>query len=262
VPEAPALRLLCPGNCSGHGTCRAGQCYCAGGWAGVQCGQLAEGSCPHNCSGHGSCNHRTMQCACEHYFVGAACDTAVPGCPNFCSHAGHCVDGSCRCEPGRVGADCAQLQLALATCPDDCGTSERGTCVAGMCHCIPPATGPSCAESTDPKKCPNDCSAHGACDTVTGRCTCVADHTGDMCELLVAQVRSTFLLVTGLVVAAILCLVVCGIAAWGRIVRGLSWTDMRKGNWEPPEEEGWRTGGTATNMLPTARFESWQGNER
>ena len=54
----------------------------------------------------------------------------------------------------------------------------------------------------------------------------------------------------------------CGIAAWGRIVRGLSWTDMRKGNWELPEEEGWRTGGTATNMLPTARFESWQGNER
>ena len=66
----------------------------------------------------------------------------------------------------------------------------------------------------------------------------------------------------GLAVAAILCLVVCGIAAWGRIVRGLSWTDMRKGNWELPEEEGWRTGGTATNMLPTARFESWQGNER
>lgn len=75
-----------------------------------------------------------------------------------------------------------------------------------------------------------------------------------------AQVRSTFLLVAGLAVAAILCLVVCGIAAWGRIVRGLSFTDMRKGNWELPEEEGWRTGGTATNMLPTARFESWQGN--
>ena len=68
--------------------------------------------------------------------------------------------------------------------------------------------------------------------------------------------------VAGLTVAVILCLVVCGIAAWGRIVRGLSWTDMRKGNWELPEEEGWRTGGTATNMLPTARFESWQGNER
>ena len=77
-----------------------------------------------------------------------------------------------------------------------------------------------------------------------------------------AQVRSTFLLVAGLSVAAILCFAVCGIAAWGRFVRGLSWTDMRKGHWEPPEEEGWRTGATASNMLPTARFESWQGNVR
>lgn len=77
-----------------------------------------------------------------------------------------------------------------------------------------------------------------------------------------AQVRSTFLLVAGLSVAAILCLAVCGIAAWGRIVRGLSWTDMRKGHWEPPEEEGWRAGGGASNMLPTARFESWQGTGR
>ena len=77
-----------------------------------------------------------------------------------------------------------------------------------------------------------------------------------------AQVRSTFLLVAGLSVAAILCLAVCGIAAWGRFVRGLSWTDMRKGHWEPPEEEGWRSGATARNMLPTARFESWQRNER
>ena len=159
----------------------------------MQCGELAVGDCPHNCSGHGSCNHRTMQCVCEPYFVGAACDAAVPGCPNFCSHAGHCVDGSCHCEPGRVGADCAQLQLASATCPDDCGASERGTCVAGVCHCIPPATGPSCAESTDPKKCPNDCSAHGACDTATGLCTCGPDHTGEMCELLVAQVVLTLL---------------------------------------------------------------------
>ena len=191
VSEAP--RLLCPGNCSGHGTCHGGQCYCAAGWAGVQCGELAVGDCPHNCSGHGSCNHRTMQCVCEPYFVGAACDAAVPGCPNFCSHAGHCVDGSCHCEPGRVGADCAQLQLASATCPDDCGASERGTCVAGVCHCIPPATGPSCAESTDPKKCPNDCSAHGTCDTATGLCTCGPDHTGEMCELLVAQVVLTLL---------------------------------------------------------------------
>ena len=71
-----------------------------------------------------------------------------------------------------------------------------------------------------------------------------------------------FLLVAGLSVAAILCLAVCGIAAWGRFVRGLSWTDMRKGHWEPPEEEGWRTGGAASNMLPTARFESWQGTGR
>ena len=140
VSEAPELRLTgCPANCSGHGTCAGGQCYCAGGWAGVQCQQLAVAGCPLNCSGHGSCNHRTMLCVCAEYFAGVACEAAVPSCPNFCSHAGHCVDGACRCEPGRVGSDCAQLQLASAACPDDCGTSERGTCVAGACHCIAPA---------------------------------------------------------------------------------------------------------------------------
>lgn len=263
VSEAPGLRLTgCPANCSGHGTCAGGQCYCAGGWAGVQCQQLAVAGCPLNCSGHGSCNHRTMLCVCAEYFAGVACEAAVPSCPNFCSHAGHCVDGACRCEPGRVGSDCAQLQLASAACPDDCGTSERGTCVAGACHCIAPATGASCAESTDPKTCPGACSAHGACDTATGQCTCDADWTGGMCELLVAQVRSTFLLVAGVAVMATLCLAACGLLAWGRVVRGLTWADMRKGQWEPPEEEGWRPGGAATNMLPTARFEAWQGNER
>ena len=255
VQEA-AHELGCHSNCSGHGSCRGGQCYCLKGWAGVHCAELslATSGCLHNCSGHGSCDHRRETCVCDAYHEGPACESAVVGCPNFCQHAGHCVDGTCRCEAGRHGPDCAQLTLASAPCVDECGGGERGTCVAGACLCIPPYRGPSCAESSLPKRCEADCSGHGECDTATGQCRCDAEHVGRACELSAAQQHRLYVIIGAVCFLGVLCAALAGVLAWARFVRGLSWTDMRKGRWEPPAEEGWRMG-AATNMMPTARFE-------
>lgn len=250
----------CVSNCSGHGACHGGTCYCRQGWAGPHCAALALG-CPHNCSGHGSCRRGT--CTCDGFHEGPACETAIAGCLGFCSHAGHCVGGACRCEPGRTGPDCAQSALASAPCPSECGGGGRGTCVAGTCHCIPPFTGAACLESTAAKSCPSrgggDCSGHGACDTVTGACSCDAEHEGEACELNSAEQRTLRLIVAAVAITTVLCLAAGGLLAYGRFVRGLSLTDMRKGRWEPPEDEGWRPG-AATNMLPTARFEVFQAH--
>ena len=59
---------------------------------------------------------------------------------------------------------------------------------------------------------------------------------------------------------ALLCLAAAGVVAYGRLVRGLSWADLRHGRWTPPEDEGWKPG-TARNALPGARFERYEGGK-
>lgn len=253
-----ATSLPCAGNCSGHGHCAGGRCYCSAGWAGDSCATLSPltSGCAHNCSGHGSC--RRARCACDEFYTGDACDVPVAGCANFCSGHGRCVGGACLCDADRTGRDCALLSFRLsAACGDDCGGSVHGVCVAGSCTCFAPWAGPTCAVSLAAKPCPSNCSSRGACDPSTGRCSCAADYGGDACEFVVAERRRTILFVAGSVVTALLCLALGGVVAWGRLVVGLSFASMRHGRWTPPEDEGWKVG-TATNGIPGARFERYQ----
>jgi len=57
-----------PIECSGHGSCDAGKCSCAGGWAGPMC----NNSCT-DCNGHGSCSPADGRCKCSPGWAGMHC---------------------------------------------------------------------------------------------------------------------------------------------------------------------------------------------
>ena len=73
--RAQLLLELCPGNCSGHGTCLHGNCYCERGFLGVACAEVDKGA-------------------------------IAPGCPLDCRGHGMCVSGVCMCAPGFAGTTC------------------------------------------------------------------------------------------------------------------------------------------------------------
>jgi len=189
---------VCPGDCSGHGECKAGVCSCDYLWTGDACDQRA---CPNNCSQHGSCVRNVCECdegwesfdchmascpagcaghgdcvggKCQCYpgWSGPACTS--PGCEGDCGH-GLCIGGSCVCQAAWTGANCDEFK---ASCTDEqCGW-PKGHCGAdGACVCEVGFFGPSCADVA----CLHNCSGHGLC-TASG-CECEPGWTGLDCSM-------------------------------------------------------------------------------
>jgi syndecan 4 len=166
--------LACTGGgestqgCNGKGECVEGVCACNDGWGGQDC---AERACPKDCSGRGICSKG--ECTCMTGWSGPACD--VPGCPGHCSGNGYC-DGStahavCKCYPGWEGLDCA-----TSTCSKGC--SGHGSCDANStCRCDEGWAGFDCSLS----ECPEGCSGIGIC--LGGACMCPGNTFGAACEL-------------------------------------------------------------------------------
>jgi hypothetical protein len=64
----------CLDDCSQHGACAGGTCFCDPGWAGPSC--AAPAGCPASCSGHGACVHGT--CFCDDEYSGHDCSVPPP----------------------------------------------------------------------------------------------------------------------------------------------------------------------------------------
>ena len=94
-----------------HEVTMPGRCACdaAAGWEGPYCGQKTcpSKAPPAQCSGHGTC--LTGACYCQDGYTGEACDVKI--CPDLgsgtpCNERGMCVDGQCRCLKGYAGTAC------------------------------------------------------------------------------------------------------------------------------------------------------------
>eukprot|EP00933_Yihiella_yeosuensis_P007968 TRINITY_DN113204_c0_g1_i1.p1 TRINITY_DN113204_c0_g1~~TRINITY_DN113204_c0_g1_i1.p1 ORF type:complete len:785 (-),score=161.32 TRINITY_DN113204_c0_g1_i1:83-2437(-) len=150
----------CPGSltngaqCSGHGICQSGECFCVSGF-GLVAGKsganmCADSVCMADCGQNGRC--QGGQCVCKGGFGGATC--REPKCESDCSGHGSCLfqapgqGGSCICAAGFTGGDCSEpiaFADVTASCFNDC--SGRGACVDGSCQCQAGFTGVDCSES-------------------------------------------------------------------------------------------------------------------
>jgi len=124
--------ILCdPMDCSGHGYCHRGHCYCSENWHGSRCDMLQCGL--SNCSGHGSCS--SVGCQCNAGWYGVNCSLPCPegyygvGCSAECrcpKKSSGCspVDGHCLSPPGYHGY----------YCESQCSYGNYGEGCQNKCH--------------------------------------------------------------------------------------------------------------------------------
>ena len=162
----------CPANCSNHGDCYMGFCFCHHGYYGVDCSNT---SCPGDFCYY---DETSLQQVCVHccsagynhtdndtYVLDARkvpCSKLEPGESN-----GVCDGfGTCQCAPPFLGDDCS-----IKDCTNNC--SFNGYCSVeypvSRCLCLPGYFGDYCQY----KECLNNCTyPNGVCNYTTGSCAC------------------------------------------------------------------------------------------
>lgn len=162
----------CVNNCSAHGDCYFGFCYCYVGYYGVDCSNT---SCPGTYCYYDDISHEQICThACSSGYTHLDNDTYVQDIAKMsCSlnHPGE-SNGICdgfgvaMCAPPFITEDCS-----VKDCVNNC--SFNGWCSVeypvSRCMCQPGYFGDIC----DKKLCLNNCSyPNGMCNTTTGSCDC------------------------------------------------------------------------------------------
>ncbi|KAL3859709.1 hypothetical protein ACJMK2_009914 [Sinanodonta woodiana] len=137
-------RFCDPEDCSGHGDCVQGHCYCHDNWSGTRCDDL---SCPAECSSHGICTSNGCDCfpgykggncsnTCEEGWYGENCQYRCQ-----CEHNATCdiISGTCLCPPGLTGHLCESecpLGYYGNVCDQECSCDDGCLCdpVTGSCN--------------------------------------------------------------------------------------------------------------------------------
>lgn len=143
-------RDSCPRNCSGHGDCWYGHCYCQDGYYGIDC---SNATCPGD-----YCFYNTL----DHYQV----------CQHCCSAPYNHTDGDTYIENQRK-----------VPCDDSHHGLSHGICDGfGYCQCAPPFLTEDCSV----KDCANNCSGNGWCSVEypVSRCMCNPPFTGNDCSAM------------------------------------------------------------------------------
>lgn len=148
----------CPSNCSNHGTCRYGFCYCDQGYYGLDC---SNSSCPGD-----FCYYDTI--------------TNIQHCVHCCSAGYQHHDNETWVENARK-VPCSRSESG----------ESNGVCDGfGTCQCTPPFVGDDCSI----KDCPNNCSFNGWCSVEypVSRCMCNPGYYGDSCQYLTCLNNCTY----------------------------------------------------------------------
>eukprot|EP00605_Chrysophyceae_sp_TOSAG23-4_P000108 GSChrysophyteH1.ASY1.ANO1.118.1 assembled CDS len=162
----------CLNNCSDHGVCKNGFCFCYVGYYGEDCSNT---SCPGtSCYYDEYTNDQVCVHACQAGYVHTDDDiyvqdvTKIPCSPDRAGEINGVCDGfgKTQCAPPFIGDDCGTKD-----CKNNC--SFNGWCSiefpVSRCMCQPGYFGETC----EFKLCLNNCSyPNGVCDTSTGFCKC------------------------------------------------------------------------------------------
>ena len=162
----------CPSNCSEHGICKYGYCFCHDGYYGLDCSNT---SCPGDfCWYDQHTNEQHCYHCCHapypHYDddVYVVDQRKVPCDHNHRGEENGICDGrgTCQCTPPYITEDCS-----VRDCPNNC--SGNGWCSVeypvSRCMCDDPYVGLDCGE----RLCLNNCTyPNGECDRDTGLCDC------------------------------------------------------------------------------------------
>jgi len=138
------------------------------------------GQCVKNCSLHGDCIHGS--CFCHDGYYGSDCSNQT--CPgDFCyydadrqQHCKHC----CTAGYKQKFVDHYLIDERKIPCSLENPGESHGICDGfGMCHCVPPYLGDDCSM----RDCKLHCSGHGRCSTEypVSRCDCERGWTGNLC---------------------------------------------------------------------------------
>ena len=131
-------------ECSNHGTCSNGKCFCDVGWTGEICDERNDRifRCLPDCSEHGTFDLSTGHCSCHGSWTGLFCNISrrernIEGniniffsaiCNLNCGPHGKCEKNQCICDDGWSGTYCD-----IKTCNGRC--EEHGQCMNGTCVC-------------------------------------------------------------------------------------------------------------------------------
>ena len=168
------------------------ECFCKGGFTGVNCDRIPIVCEPNTCFNGGQCidDGTGIYCDCQVGFRGVFCELPVLACDtNPCLNNGQCInnlDGtfSCDCQPGYYGLTCGMALTTSPQCPDDGAT----------CTCPDELNGPNCEIFEEPcleffygDDCDvycepsDDCNGHFDCDT-DGSKICMNGYGGPDCK--------------------------------------------------------------------------------
>lgn len=146
----------CVNNCSNHGVCEYGFCYCDVGYYGVDCSNT---SCPGTFCMYDEYSHEQVLCASS-----STCLIAVS---QICKHG--CHAGYVHQDNDTYVQDIYKLPCSFEE-DQDPGV-EMGVCDGyGSTYCAPPFVGDDCSI----KDCKDNCSFNGWCsiEFPVSRCMC------------------------------------------------------------------------------------------